>query len=286
MINWYPGHVAKWDNALAETLKQVEVVVEVLDARLPLTTAYPNLRERLNNKPVVRVLNKSALAEKRYTLQWMDWWAEQDALLGYENSLPLVAVDAIARTGKTALVNALMRAGEPLWVKQAARGLKPAPLKVLVMGLPNVGKSTVINWLVGQKKAPTGHKAGVTRQARWIRVHPRLSLMDSPGTLPSKLDSSQQGLLLACVSSVGEAAFDTLEAAEALLQRVDVMKPGLLEAFYEVEPEETAPGLERIAYQRCWLDKGKTPDLERTANAVLKDFRTGRWGALSLERPV
>lgn len=278
-IQWYPGHIAKWDRALADTLKQVDVAIEVLDARLPLSTTHPDLAKRLNGKPRVRVLSKAGLAETHHTKAWLTWWKQFD-----ETPCPTLPIDAIERQGKSELMKALLKVGEPVWAKHKAKGLKPAPLNVLVMGLPNVGKSTLINWLIGQKRAQTGHKAGVTRETRWIRVHPQLSLMDSPGTLPSKLDSSEQGLLLACVSSVGEAAFDSQEAAETLLNRIEAMRPSLLQKHYGL-PADTLATLDTIAVQRNWLKSGQIPDTDRTALMVLKDFRTGRWGRLTLEQP-
>jgi ribosome biogenesis GTPase A len=162
------------------------------------------------------------------------------------------------------------------------KGLKRRPIRVLVVGMPNVGKSSVINNIVAQKKAKTGHKAGVTRQPQWVRIHPSLELLDSPGIIPPVLDSLATGLLLAAVNSVGEAAFDEETAAHFLIQHLEAHYPGILRSYFKI-PDEAPVSLESIAVSRNYLAPGGKPDLRRATQAVLSDFRQGRMPRMTLE---
>lgn len=284
-LQWYPGHIAKWDRQLDQSLRQVDVVLEVRDARLPLASANITLAQRCQHKPRVVVLNKAELADPSVNRQWLQALNLNDAGQGQTSGTVLLYDAHLGKKYKPALLTALQRLAEPLNEKQRAKGLKPRPLRLLIVGMPNVGKSSIINNLVGQKRATTGHKAGVTRQTQWVRIHPLLDLLDSPGVLPPRLDDPKAAVLLACVSSIGEAAFDAEPVATQLLGVVEQEYPGLLAQQYEL-PSDTVLTLEAVGRARHWLGAGGEVDLSRTAQQTLKDFRSGRWGRLSLEWPT
>lgn len=273
-IQWYPGHIAKYERKLKELLKLVDVVVEVLDARMPQATMNPRLQKSLKDKPKLLVLNKSDLADPAQTRLWRGLLETPDTrVLAYETK---------QGGQKAQLINAIVRLGETNMKKLMAKGLKRRPVRVLIAGMPNVGKSSIINSLVSKKKVQTGHKAGVTRTHQWVRIHPEIELLDSPGIIPPFLESEEAGALLATVSSVGEAAFDDEEVSRFLAGRVEGLYPALLHKHYNIDRERDL-SLENIALARNYLQGGQTPDTLRAAQALLTDFRQGRLGRMTLE---
>ncbi|HEY9745066.1 MAG TPA: ribosome biogenesis GTPase YlqF [Oculatellaceae cyanobacterium] len=273
-IQWYPGHIAKHERQLKELLKLVDVVVEVLDARIPKASTNPRLENQIRNKPTLIVLNKSDLAEPAQNKAWQ-------AHLTRDNQHAML-YDAKGAQGKQRLIQEVLALGEACLQKLEARGRKRRPLRVLVAGMPNVGKSTLINSIVGRKKAQTGHRAGVTRQTQWVRIHPDIELLDSPGIIPPRLDSEEAGSLLATVSSVGDAAFDEEEIARFLLARIEILYPGLLHQYFKLAPED-ALSLETISQVRHYKLGGDSLDTLRAAQAVLTEFRHARLGRITLE---
>lgn len=273
-IQWYPGHIAKYERQLKDLLKLVDVVVEVLDARIPEASTNPRLKRQIRNKPTLIVLNKSDLADPKQSKAWQ-------SILTRENQRVML-YDAKNAQGKQHLIQHVLALGEVPMQKLEARGRKRRPIRVLVAGMPNVGKSTLINSIVGRKKAQTGHRAGVTRQTQWVRIHPDIELLDSPGVIPPQLESQEAGALLATVSSIGDAAFDEEEIARFLLERIDAHYPGLLHEVFKLAPE-TELSLEGIASVRHYKLSGDEPDTLRAAQAILTDFRHARLGRISLE---
>jgi ribosome biogenesis GTPase A len=274
-IQWYPGHIAKWDRQIDAQLKGVDVVIEVLDARVPAATVHPELTRRIQSKPVLRLLNKASLSDPDQNRLWLEAYRE-------DNRRVLLYDAHEAAKYRQALVSAVLALGEPRMAKMEARGIKRRPVRTLIVGMPNVGKSSIINSIVGRKKTRTGHKAGVTRAAQWIRIHPQVELMDSPGVIPPRLGTDEVGGLLAVVSSVSDATFDEAAVSAFLLERVERLYPGHLAGIYGLKPAST-PGLTAIAVARGCLGQKAEPDLLRAGRLVLKDFRQGRWGKLTLE---
>ncbi len=181
-IQWYPGHIAKLERQLQGHLKQLDVVIEVLDARIPVSSSHTKLSERLREqKPTLLLLNKSDLADPVWTKRWVTYFKTI-----YDEA---IAFDSTSGKGKGEIIAALMRLGEEKMKRQEAKGLKRRPLRTGVVGMPNVGKSTLTNILVGQKKTKTGHRAGVTRTTQWVRIHPMVELLDTPGMITPRLDS-------------------------------------------------------------------------------------------------
>lgn len=273
-IQWYPGHIAKYERELADTLKLVDVVVEVLDARIPMATLNRRLEKRIRTRPVVLVLNKADLADPTESRRWKQQF-EKD----YSKVL---FYDCTTGKQKQALVDSVLAMGEETFRKLESKGLKRRPLRVMVAGMPNVGKSSIINSVVGKKKARTGHKAGVTRQGQWVRIHPQIELLDSPGIIPPSLDSEGTGYLLATVSSVGEAAFEEEKTARFLMETLEGLYPGLLRKHFNL-PEDSPLTLAALAEVRHYVLGGGEPDERRMAQALLVEFRQGRLGRLSLE---
>ncbi|MBK8189934.1 MAG: ribosome biogenesis GTPase YlqF [Vampirovibrionales bacterium] len=273
-IQWYPGHIAKAERKLAEALKLVDVTIEVVDARLPVSTVNPRLRKAMAAKPTLTLLNKADLADPAQNKAWLKaFQQEREAALLYD-----------AHSGKTRqrLIEALTALGEAKMQALTAQGRKRRPVRVMVVGMPNVGKSTVINSVVGRRKTRTGHKAGVTRASQWIRIHPDVELMDTPGIIPPRLDDEQTGLKLAWVSSVSDAAFDEEIAAQALLSYLSALYPQTIRASLRL-PADAALTLDAMAASRGYLARGGQADILRTARAALSEFRQGRLGRLTLE---
>ncbi len=280
-VQWYPGHIAKWDKQLLEALKKVDVVIEVLDARLPLLSRHPELNLRLDRKPIITVLNKSELADPEATEAWQQWFKRFGCG-------PTVLFDAHhGAKYRNKLIQAIASAGAEAVEKWQAKGLKARPVRVMVVGMPNVGKSSIINCLVGLKKVKTGHKAGVTRTSQWIRIHPQVDLLDSPGIIPPKLESDEQGHWLALVSSIGEAAFDEERVGLFILQALQQRYQALLQAHFGFTTESlnTPWTLEQIGVQKCLLKHGGVPDAKRAAQVLLRDVRQGKIGRLTFEAP-
>jgi ribosome biogenesis GTPase A len=281
IIQWYPGHIAKLERQLKQLLQPVDVVLEVVDARAPLATRHPYLEaEFLAHKRCGILLNKTDLADPEQTSQW------RHALLqSKETASPLVY--KVEVTGFSALqgnpraiVDFALAIGEPIRQKNRDKGLKLSkPLKLAILGMPNVGKSSLINRLVGKSKAKTGHQAGVTREPKWIQIHPELILLDTPGLIPPKLDAAKQGLMLACLHGIGEDAFDNETVAQFLLDTINAHYPTALEKHYHA----VIISVESFARQKNLFLPGEQPDCARGALRLLTDFRHGKLGRLSLE---
>lgn len=273
-IQWYPGHIAKYERKLSELLKLVDVVVEVLDSRIPVSSVNRRLEHTIRNKPTLIILNKSDLGDPIQNKRW------QRALTGENRRVMLY--DAKSGQAKNQLIHHVLALGEASMQKLIAKGRKRRPIRVLVAGMPNVGKSTMINSIVGKKKTKTGHRAGVTRDTQWVRIHPEVELMDSPGVIPPQLEAEHAGALLATVSSIGDAAFDDEEVARFLIDTIEPLYPGLLQKYFKLDASVEA-SLENMALARHYKLGGDQPDLLRTAQALLTEFRHARTGRITLE---
>jgi len=283
VIQWYPGHIAKLERQLSNLLKQIDIVVEVIDARIPNATTNPRLRQKYYQegsvrKPLLVLINKADLGDPDVNRRWLNHLKQQQ-----NKHLAVMLYESSTGKQKKRLVDIILQLGEDKMKTLEAKGLKRRPLRVAVVGMPNVGKSSFINSVVGRKKAQTGHKAGVTRQAQWVRIHPSIELLDTPGVIPPRLDSEEVGLLLASVNSVGEAVIQDEEVANFLVHHIDGLYPELLSKHYKLDLQEELT-LSAIASHRHYVEGGGVPDLLRAAQSVLSDFRHGRFGRLTLER--
>ena len=269
-IHWYPGHIAKAERQLKEKLSLVDVVIEVRDARLPLSSSYANIKKLLGDKPRLLLLNKADLVDRGELKKWVSYLEES-------TGCSVIITEAKGAKDMSLVIKTAVELSEPKIQALMAKGLLRRPARAIVVGMPNVGKSSVINKLTKSSKTKTGAKAGVTRQQQWVRINPKLELLDTPGIIPTRQDNQEQAVKLAFVSSVSENAYSPEPVAKALL---DMLKNNdSVKEYYKVE-ELT---LENIALSRRWIIKGDAPDTERTAIYILKDFREGRLGLFILD---
>jgi len=274
-INWYPGHIAKAERKLKEQLRLVDVVFEVLDARIPHSSLYVNLDKLLGGKPRLMLLNKSDVADSDANSKWMRYLEEKTGIKVIMTS---------ATTGKdiSSVIKEAINLGRPEIDKLVAKGRLPRPIRAMVVGMPNVGKSSIINKLIKTAKVKVGAKAGVTRSAQWVRINPKLELMDTPGIIPMKLDTQERAFKLAMVNSVGEASYDKTEVANVLISLLYERYKQLFCEYYRLKGDNP-PTIEDIAIARNLLITAGKPDIDRCAALVLTDFRQGRIGRLTLE---
>ncbi|MBU6427370.1 MAG: ribosome biogenesis GTPase YlqF [Cyanobacteria bacterium REEB65] len=262
-IHWYPGHIAKAQRELKDRLRAVDVVIELADARAPRSSRFDQARGLIGDKPSLLVLAKPDLADPRSTERWAK------------------ALDALVVEGRTGKGIGRLRAqlqGVQLQVNERmrARGRLSRPVRAMVIGLPNVGKSSLINRLAGGRKAITGDRPGVTRAPGWIRLSKEVELLDTPGLIPPRLDDPQVALKLALLGAVAQDAFDPQEVATEGLALLGRIWPAALDRFGKVTD------LAAIAQAHNWKLAGG-PDLERTARTVLQAIRTGQVGPLCLD---
>lgn len=272
-IHWYPGHIAKAEKKLKELINLVDVVIEVLDARIPDSSVYPDIKKLLGEKPRLIVLNKADLADENALKQWIKYYQE---ILGF----PVIASCASKNNDISTIVNKVIELAKPRIDKLVAKGLLPRPARVVVVGMPNVGKSSIINKLIKKGKTKVGAKAGVTRQQQWVRVNPKIDLLDTPGIIPLKQEDQIKAGKLAMVNSVSENAYENEEVAAELLEILAQKYPIKVKEYYNLDNEIT---LENIAKSRNWIVKNSEPDITRTAVMVLTDFRAGRIGRFILD---
>lgn len=276
-INWFPGHMHVTKKALIERLKETDVVIELLDARLPGSSANPMLAELTGRRPKLKVLNKQDLADPARTEAWLDWYNAQPETRA-------IALDA----GEKAPAQRLI---------QACRGLVPQrggmdkPLRVVICGIPNVGKSTLMNTLVGRKAAKTGDEAGITRVEQRINLASDFYLFDTPGMLWPKIIVEKSGYHLAASGAVGRNAYDEEEVALELLNSLKGHYAALLAARYKLSDTEAIPQqhddelLTQIGKQRGAVMAGGRVNMQKAAEIVLNDFRSAALGRITLETP-
>lgn len=269
-IHWYPGHIAKAERQLKEKLNLVDVIIEVRDSRIPLSSSYSDIKKLLGDKPRLLLLNKADLTDKNELKKWVEY-------LKQTTGCPVIVTEAKGAKDLNAVVKTAVELSEPKIQALMAKGLLRRPARAMVVGMPNVGKSSIINKLTKSSKTKIGAKAGVTRQQQWVRINPKLDLLDTPGIIPTKQDNQEQAVKLAFVSSVSENAYSPEPVAKALL---GMLKENEFVKDYYKTDDLT---LENIALKRNWIIKGEQPDTERTANYVLKDFREGRLGLFILD---
>ena len=285
-IQWYPGHIAKAEKALQEALAKVDLVIEVRDARIPLSTGHPRLQRWISGKQHLMVLNRRDMVPPAAQQLWSDWFRGQGQ--------PVWWCDAKAGTGVKQLQQAAIRAGEALNERRRGRGMRPRPVRALMLGFPNVGKSALINRLVRQKVVESARRAGVTRSLRWVRLGQELDLLDAPGVLPPRLDDQQAALRLALCDDIGQAAYDSEGAALAFAQLLRLLEAvpaagvaaGLLEGRYRI-PLGALPsgGPDVEGWLAAAAERHTGGDTLRMATKLLDDFRCSRLGPIALELP-
>ncbi len=273
-IHWYPGHIAKAERKLKEQLSLVDAVIEVVDARLPESSMYDNITGLLKDKPRLILLNKSDLTDKNELKKWISSLEEK-------YNAPIFLSDAKNSKDLNKIVKKAVELSEPRIQAIMKKGLLRRPARVMVVGMPNVGKSSIINKLTRSSKTKTGAKAGVTRQQQWVRINPQLDLLDTPGIIPMRQDDQNAALKLAFVNGVSENAYSNEPVAQDLLDMLDEKYSSVIRAYYGIEEGELT--LDNIALKRNWIISGGSPDVTRTAAYVLRDFREGKIGKFILD---
>ena len=274
-IHWYPGHIAKAEKKLKEQLSLVDAVIEVIDARLPLSSNYDNISGLLNGKPRFLLVNKSDLVDKNELKPFLDY-------LKNENKISVISTEAKNNKDINIIVKKAIELSEPRIQALMAKGLLRRPARIMVVGLPNVGKSSIINKLTRSSKTKIGAKAGVTRQQQWVRINPQLELLDTPGIIPMKQEDQERAKKLAFVNSVSENAYSNEIVAQELLDILNPEQAQQFRDFYKL-PQDLELNIDNISLTRNWLLAGGSTDRERTSVYILRDFREGKIGKFILD---
>lgn len=277
-FQWYPGHMTKAKRMMQEDMKLIDVVIELVDARIPLSSKNPDIDQMAKNKSRVILLNKYDLADEKHTEKWKAYFEKQGyfvALVNSKNGNGVKKVNDIVTAACKEKID-----------KDRKKGILYRPLRAMVVGIPNVGKSTFINSIAGKAATKTGNKPGVTKGKQWIKINKNIELLDTPGILWPKFEDQSVGLKLAFIGSIREELLNIYELSLELIRFLLTQYGGYLANRYGIEedpdPEET---LSRIAEKRACRMKGGELDLNKAAGFVLDDFRNGRLGNITLEFP-
>lgn len=278
-FQWYPGHMTKAKRQMQEDIKLIDLVIELVDARIPLSSRNPDIDELGKNKARLILLNKSDLSDERQN----DAWAAYFRNKGFY----VVKLDARSKKGMKEIQNVIMEACKEKIERDRRRGIKNRPVRAMVVGIPNVGKSTFINTFAGKACAKTGNKPGVTKGKQWIRLNKDVELLDTPGILWPKFDDQSVGLRLALIGSIKDEILNIDELSLELIQYLTANYPGMLTERYQVSEEREKPVeiLEEIAKNRNCIRKGNEVDYGKAAALVIDEFRSGRIGRITLELP-
>ena len=280
IIQWYPGHMKKARELVEENLKLVDVVVELLDARIPAASANPMLRDIVGDKPRIVALNKRDLADEKMTKCWLEYFRAK--------KLPVVALDSVSGKGMKELLTLIEKEAKYRTERLVSKGGAARKARVMILGIPNVGKSSLINRLAGAAKAKTADKPGVTRAKQWIRIGVDVDLLDTPGILWPKFEDRVVGIKLAFTGAVNDEIYDMENVANLLLATLRRDHSERLQErfkFKEALPETTAELMEAIGRRRGCLLKGGRIDLEKVQHILLSEFRMGKFGKISLDVP-
>lgn len=279
MIQWYPGHMAKAKREIREKLRIIDIVVELRDSRVPVASSNPDLPNLLGDTTRIIVLNKADLSDPSVTEAWVSTFSSSG-----DRAVP---VQAVSGKGLAEIKRIASSVASELCSKMAARGRRPRPARMLVVGVPNVGKSTFINRLAGRSAARTGDRPGVTRGQQWVSVGGSLQLLDTPGLLWPRFDDQEVGIKLAVTSAVDDKLTDLETLSQWLIRYLSSHYPDVLLKYSGAEKLSPDPDevVHVIGSGRGCLMSGGRVDTLRTAEMILKDFRSGRIGRVSLERP-
>ena len=275
-FQWYPGHMTKAKRQMQEDIKLIDLVIELVDARIPLSSRNPDIDELGKNKYRLILMNKADLADRNATEQWSAFFKKK----GYY----VVSLDARSKNGMKSITDIIMEACKEKMERDRKRGIKNRPVRAMVVGIPNVGKSTFINSYAGKACAKTGNKPGVTKGKQWIRLNKGVELLDTPGILWPKFEDQQVGIRLACVGSIKD---DILNMEELALWLIDYLREnykGILAERYQITEEGTSVEvLEAIARARGCLKKQEELDYAKASLILFDDFRSGKMGRITLE---
>ena len=277
---WYPGHMTKAKRMMQEDIKLIDLVIELVDARVPLSSRNPDIDELGKNKARLIIMNKSDLSDEEQNKEWAAFFKQK----GYF----VVGLDARTKTGMKAVTNVVMEACKEKIERDRRRGIVNRPVRAMVVGIPNVGKSTFINSYAGKACAKTGNKPGVTKGKQWIRLNKNLELLDTPGILWPKFEDQTVGLRLALIGSINDEILNIDELAMELITFLKNQYPGTLEKRFQLDESEEKSAvqiLEEIARVRGCLIRGGELDYGKASKLLMDDFRSGKLGRVTLELP-
>ena len=277
-FNWYPGHMTKAKRMMQEDIKFNDIVIELIDARIPMSSRNPDIDDLAKNKYRLILLNKSDLADERVTAKWVDFFEKQ--------GIKVIKLDSRQRSGMKSVNNAILEVCKEKIERDRKRGIINRPVRAMIVGIPNVGKSTFINSFAGKACAKTGNKPGVTKGKQWIRLNKTVELLDTPGILWPKFDNEKIANDLAFIGSINDQILNLTELSLKFIESVKNDYAGIFTSRYDIE--ETDDGvtmLGDIAIARGCLKKGGEPDYDKAAALIFDDFRSGKLGKISIEKP-
>lgn len=275
---WYPGHMTKARRMMQENIKLIDLVIELVDARVPMSSRNPDIDELAKNKARIILLNKADLADPKWNASWISFFKEK--------GFYILEINSRTGNGTKAVWGLVQQACREKTERDRKRGIINRPVRAMVAGIPNVGKSTFINSFAGRACAKTGNKPGVTKGKQWIRLNQNLELLDTPGILWPRFENQAVGERLAMIGSINDEILQTEELAAAVIQYLQQEYKGLLKERYEVSEQQKAVCvLEEICIKKHCLLKGQEPDVPRASRMVLEDFRGGKIGKITLEHP-
>ncbi|OLO40874.1 ribosome biogenesis GTPase YlqF [Alkalihalophilus pseudofirmus] len=278
-IQWFPGHMAKARREVTEKLKLIDVVIELLDARVPMSSRNPMIDEIVAHKPRLVLLNKADLADQKVTENWKRYFTKQN--------VKVLAIDSQSGKGVSAISPSCKELAAPLLEKMKSRGMKPRAIRAMILGIPNVGKSTLINRLAVKKIAKTGDRPGVTKQQQWIKVGNEMELLDTPGILWPKFEDQAIGFRLAATGAIKDELLDFQDVALFVLNYLKDRYEGQVKERFKLEiiPEEGLQLFDEIGKKRGFLQSGGYIDYDKTAEVILRELRSGKIGRITLETP-
>lgn len=277
-FQWYPGHMSKAKRAMQEDLKLINVIIELVDTRVPLSSKNPDIDPMANGKSRIILLNKCDLADAAVTAQWKKYYEKKGFFVALVNSKQGKGVKQVNEVIQSACKEKIER--------DRRRGILNRPIRAMIVGIPNVGKSTFINSFAGKACTKTGNKPGVTKGKQWIRLNKNVELLDTPGILWPKFEDQTVGLRLAFIGSIKDELSNQYELCLLLMKYLQEHYPEAVPKAYQIEADDSEVVLlERVAKRRGCLKAGGEYDLDKAANYVIDDFRNGRLGAISLEQP-
>lgn len=281
-LHWYPGHMTKAVRQMKEDIKLIDIVIEILDARIPLSSRNPDIDTLANGKLRVIILNKADMSDVYATEGWVEYFNKK--------GFTAVKLNSIKGDGIKQVKDAIMQVAEDKISRDRKRGILLRPVRALVAGIPNVGKSTFINTFVGRSVAKTGNKPGVTRGKQWLRLNKKVELLDTPGILWPKFEDKKTAEHLAFVGSIKEDIIEKNTLATKLLLEIKEIYADNIYEYYKIEPvkEDVIPFsekvLELVAKKRGLVKKGGELDVDKAVNLILDDFKNGRLGRITLEK--
>lgn len=275
-IQWFPGHMTKAKRQMQEDIRLIDLVIELLDARIPLASRNPEIDQLARDKARMILLNKADLSDPKATSRWKEYFERQ--------GMTVLALDSRSASLRKPMQKAIMDATEKKRARDLRRGIKNRPVRAMIAGIPNVGKSTLINSLAGRAAARTGNKPGVTKGKQWIHLRDNIDLLDTPGILWPKFEDQETGIHLAMIGAISDHVLQVEDLSLKVIHFLREAYPGALSDRYAVDEEkEDVDILSAIALKRGCLVRGNEIDYRKTAELFLDEFRKGQLGRISIE---